>query len=453
MSIREIKDKLLAIASVVRATHRTSRKTRIISATALGLTLLTFGAAGVAPLAPDASDLPVTMLVEELALPDIATQIASLSSAQQFVSEERVRSGDSLATLLDRLGVNDAQAASFIKSDPAARALLNLRPGRRVQATVTPDGKLLSASTLLADGDVPQKLVISRFGKTFATVQSDTLLENRTEMRSGEIRSSLFAATDAAQIPDAVAMQLVEMFSTDIDFATDLRRGDRFNVVYETIWQSGEYVRSGRVLAAEFRNGGKTWQAVWLNQPGSTSQGAYYDLNGKSLKKAFLKSPLQFSRVTSGFSMRLHPISGKWKQHKGIDFAAPAGTPIRAVGDGMIDFAGTQGGYGNVVVVQHGSVYSTAYAHLSRMAPGMRRGKRVSQGEVIGYVGSTGWSTGPHLHYEFRVNNDARDPNSIVTPQAQALAGLELQRFRTTAADMSHRFVLLSPVGLQVASR
>lgn len=453
MSIREIKDKLLAIASVVRATHRTSRKTRIISATALGLTLLTFGAAGVAPLAPDASDLPVTMLVEELALPDIATQIASLSSAQQFVSEERVRSGDSLATLLDRLGVNDAQAASFIKSDPAARALLNLRPGRRVQATVTPDGKLLSASTLLADGEVPQKLVISRFGKTFATVQSDTLLENRTEMRSGEIRSSLFAATDAAQIPDAVAMQLVEMFSTDIDFATDLRRGDRFNVVYETIWQSGEYVRSGRVLAAEFRNGGKTWQAVWLNQPGSTGQGAYYDLNGKSLKKAFLKSPLQFSRVTSGFSMRLHPISGKWKQHKGIDFAAPAGTPIRAVGDGMIDFAGTQGGYGNVVVVQHGSVYSTAYAHLSRMAPGMRRGKRVSQGEVIGYVGSTGWSTGPHLHYEFRVNNDARDPNSIVTPQAQALAGLELQRFRTTAADMSHRFVLLSPVGLQVASR
>ncbi len=453
MRIREIKDKLLAIASVVRATHRTSRKTRIISATALGLTLLAFGAAGVAPLAPDASDLPVTMVVEELALPDVATQIASLSPAQQFVSEERVRSGDSLATLLDRLGVNDAQAASFIKSDPAARALLNLRPGRRVQATVTPDGKLLSASTLLADGDVPQKLVISRFGKTFATLQSDTVLEHRTEMRSGEIRSSLFAATDAAQIPDAVAIQLVEMFSTDIDFAADLRRGDRFNVVYETIWQGGEYVRSGRILAAEFRNGGKTWQAVWLNQPGSTSQGAYYDLNGKSLKKAFLKSPLQFSRVTSGFAMRMHPISGMWKQHKGIDFAAPVGTPIRAVGDGVIDFAGTQGGYGNVVVVQHGSVYSTAYAHLSRMAPGMRRGSRVLQGEIIGYVGTTGWSTGPHLHYEFRVNNDARDPNSIVTPQVQALAGLELQRFRTVAADMSHRFVLLSPAGLQVASR
>lgn len=454
MSIRDIKDKLLAVTSAVLATHRTSRKTRVISATALGLTLLAFGAAGVAPLAPDASDLPVTLLLEELALPDLATQIASLSPAQHYISEERVRSGDSLATLLDRLGVNDDEAASFIKSDPAARALLHLRPGRRVQATVTPDGKLLSASTLLADGDTPQKLVISRVGKTFVTVQSDTVLERRTEMRSGEIRSSLFAATDAAQIPDAVAMQLIDMFSTDIDFATDLRRGDRFNVVYETIWQGGDYVRSGRVLAAEFRNDGKTWQAVWLNQPGSTDQGAYYDLNGKSLKKAFLKSPLQFSRVTSGFSMRLHPISGMWKQHKGIDFAAPVGTPIRAVGDGVIDFAGAQGGYGNVVVVQHGSVYSTAYAHLRQMAPGIRRGSRVSQGEVIGYVGTTGWSTGPHLHYEFRVNNDARDPNSIATPQVQVLAGTELQRFRSFAGDMSHRFVLLSPLaGVQVASR
>ena len=448
-------NKLLAVASVAVATHRSSRKTRMISASALSLTLLAFGAAAVAPLAPDAADLPVTMVVEELALPDLATQIESLSPAQQFVSEERIRPGDSLASLLDRLGVDDAPAAAFIKSDPAARALLNLRPGRRVQATITPDGKLLSASTLLVDGyDNPKKILISRFGKTFATLQSDVVLERHTEMRSGEIRSSLFAATDAAQIPDAVAMQLVEMFSTDIDFASDLRRGDRFNVVYETIWQGGEYVRSGRVLAAEFRNGGKTWQAVWFNQPGSRDEGSYYDLNGKSLKKAFLKSPLQFSRVTSGFSMRLHPISGMWKQHKGIDFAAPAGTPIRAAGDGVIDFAGTQGGYGNVIVVQHGSVYSTAYAHMSRMAPGMRRGSHVSQGEVIGYVGTSGWSTGPHLHYEFRVNNDARDPNSIVTPQVQALAGPELQRFHAVAGDMSHRFVLLSPLaGTQVASR
>ena len=163
--------------------------------------------------------------------------------------------------------------------------------------------------------------------------------------------------------------------------------------------------------------------------------------------------PVRNGYMSSSFGRRVHPLTGRNTQHKGIDFAAPTGTPIRAVGDGVIDFAGSQGGYGNVVVVQHGSVYSTAYAHLSRMAPGVRRGMRVSQGDVIGYVGTSGWSTGPHLHYEFRVNNDARDPNSIVTPQMQALAGADLQRFRSVASDMSHRFVLLTPASLQVASR
>lgn len=448
-----IQDKLLQVGSAIRSTIFSSRKVRVVSASALGLTFIAFGAAGVAPL-PDAADLPVTRKVEELALPDLATQIATLGKpAQPFVSEERVRPGDSLADLLDRLGVDDAQATAFIKSDTTARGLLHLRPGRRIQASLTADGKLLSATTIFTDGkDQTKKLVVSRNNKGFAAQQVDAVLERRTEMRSGEIHSSLFAATDAAQVPDAVASQIVEMFSADIDFASDLRRGDRFNVVYETLWQDGEYVRSGRVLAAEFRNAGKTRQAVWFVKPGS-DQGGYFDPQGKSLKKAFLKSPLQFSRVTSGFSMRMHPISGQWKQHKGIDFAAPTGTPIRAAGDGVIEFAGTQGGYGNVILIQHGSVYSTAYAHMSRMAAGIRRGTRVSQGEVIGYVGTTGWSTGPHLHYEFRVNNDARDPNSIAVPHTQALAGIELQNFRGLANDMNHRFALLTPGQLQVASR
>lgn len=448
-----IKDKLLQAGSAAWSAIRASRKTRVISASALGLTFIAFGAAGVAPL-PDAADLPVTMLVEELAVPDLATQIASLNPAShQFVSEERVRAGDSLAALLDRLGVDDAQAAAFIKSDPAARAMLKLRPGRRVQATVTAEGKLLSASTLTPEGNEhARKLVITRTNEGFAAQELDTALERRTEMRSGEIRSSLFAATDAAQVPDAVATQIVEMFSTDIDFGSDLRRGDRFNVVYESFWLGGELIRSGRVLAAEFRNAGKVSQAVWFAQPGST-EGGYYDPAGRSLKKAFLKSPLEFSRVTSGFAMRLHPISGLWKQHRGIDFAAPTGTPIRAAGDGVVDFAGPQGGYGNMVVLQHGNVYSTAYAHMSRLVAGLRRGARVVQGQVIGFVGTTGWSTGPHLHYEFRVNNDARDPRSIASPQVAALAGVDLQRFHVVTAEMAHRFVLLRPQDVQVASR
>ncbi len=447
MSLRA---KFLEAVAALWPALRASRKTRVFSGMAAGLSLVAFGAAGVAPMAPDAADLPVKLVVEELALPDLATQVDALRPGDRYVTEERVRPGDSLAALLDRLGVRDAQAAGFIRSDAAARALLNLRPGRRVQATVDADGRLLSASALLDGKDDAKRLLIERQPEGFAAREVQAAIDTRMEMRSGEIRSSLFAATDAAQVPDAVAMQLVEIFSSDIDFATDLRKGDRFQVVYETQWQDGEPVRTGRVLAAAFQNAGKTHAAVWYGKPGS-HDGAYYDLDGHSLKKAFLKSPLEFSRVTSGFAMRVHPVSGQWKQHKGIDFAAAIGTPIRATGDGIINFAGVQGGYGNVVVISHGPVYSTAYAHMSRIA--VSRGAKVSQGQVIGYVGTTGWSTGPHLHYEFRVNNDARDPNSIVVPHAPALAGSELQQFRSVASDMRHRFALLSPSSLQVASR
>jgi murein DD-endopeptidase MepM/ murein hydrolase activator NlpD len=442
--------KFLEAAAALWPALRASRKARVFSGLAAGLSLVAFGAAGVAPIAPDAADLPVRLVVEELALPDLSTQIDALRASNRYVTEERVRPGDNLAVLLDRLGVRDAQAAGFIRSDAAARALLNLRPGRRLQATVDADGRLLSASTLLDGKDNMRRLLIERQADGFSSREVPATLDTRMEMRSGEIRSSLFAATDAAQVPDAVAMQLVAIFSADIDFASDLRKGDRFQVVYETQWQDGESVRTGRVLAAAFQNDGKTHVAIWYGKPGS-NDGAYYDFDGQSLKKAFLKSPLEFSRVTSGFAMRSHPISGQWKQHKGIDFAAAVGTPIRATGDGIVDFAGVQGGYGNVVVVRHGAAYSTAYAHMSRIAA--RRGAKVAQGEVIGYVGTSGWSTGPHLHYEFRVNNDARDPDSIVAPHAPALAGTELQQFRSVAGDMRHRFALLSPKALQLASR
>lgn len=432
---------------------RTTPKRKMLFA-AFGLSLIAFGAAGVAPLAPDASDLPVTLRVEELGIPDLGSQIQGMQgNAGQFVAEERVRSGDTLDALLDRLGVEDRSASAFLRTDSQARALANLKPGRRIQATVTADGKLLSASTLLNDNrDDIKRLVIQRSDDGFTARQEVVKLERHIEMRSGEIRSSLFAATDAAQIPDAIAMQIVEIFSSDIDFASDLRRGDHFQVIYETLWQTGEPIQSGRVLAVEFVNDGKTHQAIWFNDV-DAGQGGYYDAEGKALKKAFLKSPLQFSRVTSGFAMRVHPISGLWKQHKGIDFAAPVGTPIRATGDGRIEFSGSHGGYGNMVVIQHSGSYSTAYAHMSHIASGLKRGARVSQGDVIGYVGTSGWSTGPHLHYEFRVNNDARDPHSIGAQQTQSLAGMHLQKFYHQVTDMKHRFRLLSPEVTQVATR
>jgi len=441
-------DKFTRIRAGGKLFAGSSRKTRIVTASALFLAACAFGAAGVAPIAPDASNLPVKSITEELSLPQLAEQVAALANHDQhYVSEEKIRAGDTLATLLTRLGIDDPAATDFIKSDSTARTVLQLKAGKRVQAQISDDGELDWISATVADGrdTTVKNLVIQRDGKGFKAFEAPAKLEKRVEMRYGEIRSSLFAATDSAQIPDNVATQIVDMFSTDIDFASDLRRGDRFNVVYETFWQNGEFVRAGHILAAEFSNAGKTLQSVWFDDPNSKQGGGYYGFDGKSLKKAFLKSPLEFSRISSGFSMRMHPISGQWKQHKGVDFAAAIGTPIRAAADGVIDFAGVQNGYGNMIVVKHWDKYSTAYAHMSRFANGIRKGSKISQGEVIGYVGTTGWSTGPHLHYEFRVNNEPRNPLSVDIPNAQPLAGAGLQRFRAVASDMSHRFALLAP--------
>lgn len=433
-----------------------TRKARIISASALFLAVCAFGAAGVAPLAPDASDLPVKSVSEELALPNLSTQIAALEQQQtneHYIHEEKVRAGDTLAALLNRLGVDDEAAETFIKKDKIAHGVMQLTTGKRVQAQTDDEGNLQWLQATVVDGkDMPVKNIsITRKGDGFVATEEAAKLERRIEMHARTISSTLYAATDSsddgAKLPDTIVKQIIEMFSTNIDFRGDLKRGDHFNVVYETFWQNGEFVRAGRILAGEFTNHGTTYQSVWFEDPQSKQGGGYFSFDGKSLKKAFLKSPVEFSRISSGFAMRVHPISGQWKQHKGIDFPAPTGTPIRAAGDGVVDFEGTQNGYGNVVVLKHWANYSTAYAHMSRFAPGIRKGSKVSQGDVIGYVGTTGWSTGAHLHYEFRVGGEAKDPSKL-NVQAQApLTAAEMARFKTYAADMSHRFALLQPVG------
>jgi murein DD-endopeptidase MepM/ murein hydrolase activator NlpD len=438
----------------------TTRKARIISAGAIFLAVCAFGAAGVAPLAPDAADLPVKSIAQDLELPNLADQIAALQHEdQQFIHEEKVRAGDSLATLLNRLGVDDQDAVQFIKSDKVAKGVMQLKTGKRVQAQTDEDGQLLWLHASVVDGrDVPVKNIsITRKDNKFIAQEAPAQLERRVEMRSREITSSLYSATDAAsdggKLPDSIVAQIIEMFSTSIDFRSDLKRGDHFNVVYETFWQDGEMVRAGRILAGEFVNRGVTYQSVWFDDPTSKLGGGYYTFDGKALKKAFLKSPLEFSRISSGFSMRVHPISGNWKAHKGVDFAAALGTPIRASGDGVIDFAGVSGGYGNLVVVKHWANYSTAYAHMSRFAQGIHKGTKVSQGDVIGYVGATGWATGPHLHYEFRVNNEARDPMTVNVVAQAPLTPTEMARFKSSAADMTHRFALLRPGGTAMAAR
>lgn len=451
-------DKPSLLASGSKLLLGSTRTSRIVSFSALFVAVCAFGAVGVAPLAPDAADLPVRTITQELSLPSLDEQVATLQANEQhFIREEKVLRGDTLGALMLRMGIDDNEASNFIKSDAVARSLLQVKAGKSIRAQTNDAGELEWLQAGLSDGsNKPGKSVIitrDAAGKLSA-VEAQAKLERRIEMRSGDIHSSLFAATDEAQIPDNVANQIVSMFETNIDFR-HLQRGDHFNVVYETFWQNGEFVNTGRVLAGEFSNAGKLYQSVWFDESAGT--GGYYSFDGKSLKRAFLKSPLEFTRVSSGFAMRVHPISGQWKRHTGVDFAAVTGTPIRATSDGVIDHMGPSGGYGNMVIVKHWSNYTTAYAHMSRFASGLRKGSKVSQGEVIGYVGTTGWSTGPHLHYEFRVGKEPRDPSSVSVAAAAPLSPSDAPRFKNVAADMSHRFALLRPerqlAGVKLAAK
>ena len=261
-------------------------------------------------------------------------------------------------------------------------------------------------------------------------------------MKSGEIRSSLFAATDAANLPDAIATQMAEMFSSDIDFHRDLRRGDTFTVVYESFYHQGERVRVGRVIAAEFLNGRRVFQGVWFEaEPG---QGSYYTPGGLSLRRAFLRSPLEFSRISSGFSnARYHPILQEMRAHRGIDYAAPIGTPIKAVASGTVDFVGRQGGYGNLVILAHANSVTTVYGHLNNFASTMRKGARVNQGDIIGTVGMTGLATGPHLHFEFRIAGVHMDPLKVAMPQALPITNALRPAFEQATAQYSEQLRVL----------
>ncbi len=377
------------------------------------------GAFAVASLAPDAADLPVHQLTESVQTLPLAAQSDALASHSfNLFRSEVTRSSDTAETLLKRLGIDDVAAAAFLRNDPNSRTGLLGRAGRTVNAEADDVHGLvrLSARWSPEDDGSFKRLVVEKTATGYTSRIEGAQLTASSRLAGGVIRSSLFAATDEAKIPDAVAVQVAEMFSGDIDFHRALRKGDRFSIVYETLEADGEPVRTGRVLSAEFVNDGKTYQAMWFQEAGN--KGGYYTLDGTSMRRAYLTSPVEFSRVTSGFSMRFHPILQKWRAHLGVDYAAPTGTAVRSVGDGVVDFAGVQNGFGNVVFVKHSSGHTTVYAHLSRI--GVQRGQKVSQGQNLGAVGSTGWATGPHLHFEFRVNGMHQDPMTIAR-QSEAI--------------------------------
>ena len=386
-----------------------------------------FGAvAAFATIAPreDATPLPPRALVVE----PLALRAHEVPAPLQYVREEQFQRGDTLAGFLGRLGIDETLSGRLART-PALRAL---RPGAYVRADVMADGTP-QALSFLTGRDTLVRIVPD--GERFRAVEEQAPLETRVLMKASVIRSSLFAATDAVGIPDSIAMQLADVFSGDVDFYRDLRKGDRFTVVYELYHLGGRPVRAGRLLAAEFVNQGRTIRAVHFGS-------SYYAPDGRNLRKAFLRAPLEFSRVSSGFGTRRHPIHSGWKAHKGIDYAAPIGTRVRAAGDGVVEFAGIKNGYGNVVIVRHNGQYSTVYAHLSRIA--VRRGARVAQNDTIGLVGQTGWATGPHLHYEFRIAGQARNPLSIAMPSGLPVPAQSLAAFRAQAEPLVARLDLLA---------
>ena len=372
------------------------------------------GAFAVANLGPDASNLPVRTLVETIETPNLDQQVAALEQKTlKLYRNDITRGTDTAESLLRRMGLVDSAAATFIRQTPEARQALLNRSGRNVSVEANEQQQLLTLTTrwLKNDNDNQfQRMVITRGDNNKFSVRTDTApLTASVRMAGGTVASSLYAASDEARLPDSVTRQLADVFSGQIDFHRALRKGAVFSVVYETLEAEGEPLRTGRLLSAEITNDKKTYDAVWFQEAGQ--KGAYYTMKGDSLRRAFLASPMPYSRRTSGFGMREHPLFHTQRAHMGVDYAAPTGAPVISVADGVVVESGFSGGFGNMVTVQHNARQSTVYAHLSRI--NVRKGQTVKQGDSLGAVGSTGWATGPHLHFEFRINGRHVDPLTL----------------------------------------
>jgi murein DD-endopeptidase MepM/ murein hydrolase activator NlpD len=371
-------------------------------------------------LAKAAVSEPMPLRLENALLPAPAT----------YVREDRLQRGDTLSSLLARLGIGDIDAQKLLRR----REFRLLQPGAIVTAEVRDAGELVWLDFPVSRDNVVR---IERIGESLAASERRAPTVVHTELKSAVIHSSLFGAADAAGIPDSVAIQLADVFGSDIDFHRELRQGDRFSVAYEMTWADGRPLRAGRVLAAEFVNQGRRHRAIRFGE-------GYFAPDGKNLRKALLRSPLELSRVSSSFGMRMHPFLRSWRAHQGVDYAAPAGARVRAVGDGVVDFAGRQGGYGNLVIVRHDSRVSTYYAHLMSFGRGVRSGTRIAQGDTVGLVGQTGWATGPHLHYEFRVAGAARNPLAVPLPAGIPVAHQDMDAFRARAQLLVGQLYLLA---------
>lgn len=373
--------------------------------------------AGSTPLARQSMALP---------LPPIAMQPAQPRPEHDW-QVVRVQSGQTLGAVFQQMGIPAATMHRILEQPGAKPALTRLGTGAELAFDMV-DGSL---RRFRYDRDPAHRVELSLKGYTI----TEQVIERPTELRSivssGEIQSSLYVAARKAGLPaNAIATMTDEIFNYDIDF-TSAKKGDRFSVVYDQVWREGELVGSGDIRAATFTTGGKTFSGFRFEHDGKVG---YYTAEGRPLKKSFIRMPIPYARVTSGFTTaRKHPILGKTRAHQGVDYGAGSGTPIMAAGDARVQFVGWKGGYGRTVVLDHGRGYTTLYAHMSRFGK-FKVGQRVPQGSVIGYVGSTGLATGPHLHYEFRVNGVHRNPLNVTMPPAEPLKGAALVAFRAETA-------------------
>ncbi|MDR0275179.1 MAG: M23 family metallopeptidase [Burkholderiaceae bacterium] len=406
----------LALADFIQRHPR-----RITAAIAALLMSSAGGVYAVAKLAPATPQNPVHLVTESVQPAVSLQEQADALNAFTFTlyrGERTLGASDTPERLLQRLGVADPAAAAFLRADAQARQAL-FGAARRAVSVEVDDRQALQ--TLRAhwvanpDSGHFDRLVVSKTAAGFTSRIETAPLTVSQRVANGVIQSSLYAATDSIDLPDAVTRQLIDIFDSSVDFHRSLRKGDHFALIYETLEADGEPIRTGRVLSAEFVNKGHAYTALWFKDAGA-AQGSYYTFDGQSLRRAYLLTPLAFSRVASGFGMREHPLLGYERRHKGIDYAAPIGTPVRSIGDGTVQFAGVQRGYGNVIFIGHrNGKDSSVYAHLSHI--GVRKGQAVAQGQTIGAVGKTGMATGPHLHFEFRVANNPVNPAVVLASQ------------------------------------
>jgi murein DD-endopeptidase MepM/ murein hydrolase activator NlpD len=367
-----------------------------------------------------------------------AIPLAAPAAAANDWQTVTVQSGQTLGDIFAKLGLPSATLHRLLDHPGAREPLTRIRPGTQFRFDIPAPGQLRA---VCFDRDEASRMTLTLEGDAIVEeiVQRD--LQRRVQIASGEIEGSLFGAGTKAGLSNGAIVELAKVFGYDIDFTQDLRVGDRFSVVYEEIYRDGERLRAGDILAATFTNQGKRYSAFRYEFDDGRVE--HFDADGRPMKKSFLRIPIEFARISSLFSAaRKHPVLGRTRAHKGVDYAAGNGTPIMTAGDGRIAFAGWKNGYGRTVIVDHGRGYTTLYGHMSRFGKG-KTGARVRQGEVIGYVGASGLATGPHLHYEFRINGVHRDPLKVTLPKPEPLPHAELARFRLQTQPMLAKLQLL----------